>query len=228
MDKRFLSILAVIILIFVGIFIFNKSDKNGGNNSGSSSQATSHFKGANAKNVTLTEYGDYQCPVCLAYEPVIQQVVQANSANMRFQFKNLPLPSHPNAYAAARTAEAADLQDKFWEMHDLLYEPANWSEWTSAKSATNFFEDYAKQLGLDVERFKQDFESSRVNDLIRADISEFNKTGQQMGTPSFFLNGRHIANQELGVPSNIPGQLDIPASAANFQKLLDAEYNKKQ
>lgn len=225
MDRRFLAILTALILIFVGIFIFSKNSSDQKTDSGSSPtsvQATNHVKGGNAKNVTLMEYGDYECAVCELYEPIVKQVFQANSANMQLQFRNLPLISvHKNAFAAARAAEAASLQNKFWEMHDLLYEPSNWNNWTTANAPRSLFDSYAQSLGLDMTKFRSDFESSYVNDLINSDLAEFKKTGRQSATPTFFLNGQFVELSKLTDENNRP-------SVAKFQALLDEQFAKSQ
>ncbi|OGL35717.1 hypothetical protein A3F65_03525 [Candidatus Saccharibacteria bacterium RIFCSPHIGHO2_12_FULL_47_16b] len=225
MDKRFLAILTAIILIFVGIFIFNKNSNDQKTDSGSTTssvQATNHVKGDNAKNVTLTVWGDYECAACFGWEPVIKQVFEANSANMQLQFRNLPLVGvHKNAFAAARAAEAADLQNKFWEMHDLLYESGNWNSWTTTTAPRSLFESYAQSLSLDMTKFKSDYQSKYVNDLINADLTEYEKTKQQSSTPTFFLNGQFVELSKLTDETNRP-------TVAKFQALLDAEFAKSQ
>jgi protein-disulfide isomerase len=121
MDKRFWAIVGVIVLIFGGILVFhgNKSDSS----NKSSSQPTQHFKGNLSSKVTLQEYGDFECPVCESYYLVVEQVQQKYNDTMKFQFSNLPLLQiHPNAFAGARAAEAADKQGKYWEMHNALYD----------------------------------------------------------------------------------------------------------
>lgn len=222
MDKRFLAILGVIVLIFIGIFAFSKhSNNSGGNTTSSSSQPTSHIEGKGAKNITLMEYGDYQCPVCQAYQIVLDQVEAKYANDVYFQFRNLPLSSiHPNAYAAARAAEAAGLQNKYFDMHRLLYETSNWQAWTTSSNPTSYFQNYAQQLNLDLDKFNSDSNSSKVNDYINADLSEYKKTGQQMATPAFFLDGKYIENKNL-IDQNGP-------SFEKFAALLDAEIAKKQ
>jgi protein-disulfide isomerase len=118
--------------------------------------------------------------------------VQAKfNSEMTFQFRNLPLTSiHPNAFAAARAAEAAGLQNKYFEMHDKLYEGQ--SAWSSSTSPVKIFQDYAKALGLDMTKFNSDYSSSRVNTAINADLDAFKKTGKPQGTPSIFINGENI------------------------------------
>jgi protein-disulfide isomerase len=142
----------------------------------------------------------------------VKAVKEKFKQDITFQFRHFPLTQiHPNAQAAARAAEAASLQGKFWEMHDLLYE--NQQSWSSSDDVVPIFEQYAQQLGLDVNKFKQDFSSSQVNDTINADI----KAGQEIGansTPTFVLNGQKLDQN--------------PANQAAFEKLIsDAIAAKK-
>ncbi len=229
MDKRFLGILGALIIIFGGIFVVSQksSTSTGG---GDANKATNHVTGKGQKGVTLMEYGDYQCPICGLYYPSVKQVTNQLNNDIYFQFRNLPLPSlHKNAYAAARAAEAAGIQNKYWEMHDKLYE--NQAEWSENSAAQDIFNKYAQQIGLDVTKFKQDYAGSQVNSSINADLAAFAKTGQEQATPSFFINGKFVPNGDLGVPSKTnPGQLDLDATVANFVKAINAEIanQKKQ
>lgn len=189
MSKRFLALLAVIIVVVIGI-IWISGNKNKAN-APSNSKPTSHVEGQGKAGIKLVEYGDYECPYCGQYYPVLKQVASIYNSQITFQFRNLPLTQiHPNAFAAARAAEAAGLQGKFWQMHDALYAEQN--QWVSATSPNDFFNQYAQQLGLNVAKFKQDFASEQVNNAINADTAAFNKTGAQEATPAFFLNGKQI------------------------------------
>jgi len=220
MDKRFLAILAVLVIVFGGIFVFsqNSTDKS---KTGSSSLPSKHVLGEKTKSVTLIEYGDFQCAACLTYEPVLQQVRTVYAKDISFQFLNLPLTSvHPNAFAAARAAEAAALQNKFWEMHDMLYNRTNWEGWTTSSNARSLFDAYAKQLGLDLPKFQADFASEQVNSTIQADLAEFSKTGRPMATPTFFLNGSYIENSKFTDQNNRP-------LFEKFQAVIDAEIAKQ-
>jgi protein-disulfide isomerase len=188
MDKRFWAIIGGIIIIFAIVVAVNGNHKA---KAPSASQPTHHTIGAGTKHVTLVEYGDYECPVCAEYNPVVQQVQQKYGDQITLQFRNLPLTQiHPNAFAAARAAEAADLHGKFWQMHDALYQSQN--AWGQAKNPVDLFNQYAQQIGLNVTQFKKDFGSSTVNDRINADLAAFNKTGQSLATPTFFLDGKYV------------------------------------
>jgi protein-disulfide isomerase len=220
-DKRFLGILGAIVIVFIAIFMFTKGSgtkNSGGTNT--NAQPTSHIEGNNKKNVTLVEYGDYQCPICGIYYPTLKQVAAQFSDDIHFQFRNLPLTSiHPNTFAAARAAEAAGLQSKYWEMHDKLYD--NQGDWSGATNVQGIFEVYAKDIGLDLTKFKQDYASSKVNDAINADLAAFNKTGQQMATPTFFLNGKYLPNTDVSDPKT--GQ----PSFSKFATVISAEISKQ-
>ena len=219
MDKRLIGILAVIAAVFIGIAVLSGHSKKSTGSSNSSAQPTSHITGSGKTGVKLQEYGDYQCPVCEAYYQPLKQVVAKYSDQIFFQFSNLPLVQvHPNAFAAARAAEAAGLQNKYWQMHDLLYD--NQSTWASSRNPITFYNQYAQNLGLDMTKFKKDYASSQVNDYINADLAAFQKTGQEEGTPSFFLDGKYIANSQLVDQNGLP-------SVDKFSAVIDKEIANK-
>src|SRR6185437_12222322 len=121
MSKQFWIILAAIIVILGGIvFVTNHNKPSTGAGNG---KPTNHVEGISPTGAKLIEYGDYQCPVCGSFYSTVKQVAAKYDKTVVFQFRNLPLTSlHPNAFAAARAAEAAGLQGKYWEMHDMLYQ----------------------------------------------------------------------------------------------------------
>lgn len=212
MDKRFWAIVAVIIAVFVGILWVNGNKKSGNGTTTNSSTPTHHVEGNLDSKVKLLEYGDYQCPYCGLYYPVVNQVLAKYKSQISFQFRNLPLQQlHPNAFAAARAAEAAGLQNqgKFWQMHDLLYQ--NQQAWEGSKNPESIFEGYAKQLGMNTMTFRKDFASSTVNNLINADRAAFDATGNDLSTPTFLLNGKKVTPQP---------------SLEAFSTLLDAALKK--
>lgn len=221
MDKRFLGILAAIIIIFIGIFAISQhsSNKGTGGSSSSNSKPTSHVEGQDKTGVTLVEYGDFECPVCGIYYQPLKQAVAPLLDQIHFQFRNLPLTAiHPNAFAGARAAEAAALQSKFWQMHDKLYE--NQNNWANSSSPIDLFAQYAQQIGLNVNQFKSDYASSKVNDAINADLAAFDKTGQQKATPTFFLDGKYLPNSSLIDASGAP-------SVDKIQAAIKAEIDAK-
>lgn len=158
MSKTFWAIIAVIIVLFGGILLFRGNDTDTPGMS-SSAKPTQHITGNTKANVTLVEYGDFQCPFCAQYHSIVEQVEEKYKDRIAFQFRHLPLLQiHQNAFASARAAEAADAQGKFWEMYDVLYQRQN--EWSSSTKSLEIFSGYAQQLGLNVDQFKQDFASS--------------------------------------------------------------------
>lgn len=221
MSKQFWAVIVVVILVLIGVFAFtgSKSDNPGSKNA----QLTNHVEGQGKSGVKLVEYGDFECPVCGIYYPVLKQVEQQYEQQVYFQFRNFPLTSiHPNAFAGARAAEAAALQGKFWEMHDKLYEnqdPNGKSGWVVSNDPLGqYFVTFAQQIGLNVEQFKSDFGSDKVNATVNADLSEANKLGLS-GTPTFFLDGKQLDNSVFS-DANGP-------SVAKFQQVLNAEITKK-
>lgn len=215
MSNRFFIGLLVAIVLFVGGFAIFKQDKKD-NGAGSGVQPTNHIKGGNSAAVTLTEYGDFQCSACYQYEPILKSLYEKYQDQIVFQFRHFPIVSaHPNAFSASRAAEAAAKQGKFWEMHDKLYEtqdPSGKTGWVASSNALSFFEKFAEELGLDVAKFKTDFASEEVNDLINADIAAA-KSVPVSGTPTFQINGKKIEN---------------PTSLEDFSKLIDEAIKAKQ
>ena len=209
MDKRFWAAVGIIIVIFVGFLMVRGNDK--ADAPASNAKASNHTRGEGASGVTLVEYGDFQCPACKTYCPIMEEVVNKYSADITFQFRNFPLTSmHPNAFAAARAAEAAGKQDKFWDMYNKLY--GGQDDWASTSSPNSVFETYAKQLKLNVETFKTDFKSTAVNDTIQADLAAGGKL-DITGTPGFVLDGKLIKN---------------PTSVEEFSKVIDEAIAKKK
>jgi protein-disulfide isomerase len=218
MSKQFLAVIVAVILVFIAIFAFgNKTTNAPGSTSGKLSQ---HIEGLGQDHVTLVEYGDYECPYCGEYFPIVKQVVAEYNNQITFQFRNFPLTSiHPNAFAGARAAEAAALQGKFWQMHDLLYEQneeyydsnQTATNWVGASNPQTYFDQYASELGLNVTKFNQDYASNQVNGTINADMAEGNKLGIN-GTPTFYLDGK---------------QISVGESVSQFQTLINAAIAKQ-
>ena len=201
MNKRFWAIIVIIVVAFAGIlWIKNNQQNNNGSNT-TAAKPSENIRGDAASKVKFVEYGDFQCPYCGEYYPIIEQVYQKYQSDVSFQFRNLPLTQlHPNAFAAARAAQAAANQGKFWQMYAILYQQNEeyyqsndkLATWISSSNPESYFIQYAQQLGLNVSKFQTDYASSQVNNVINADMAAFNKTGDQMATPTFILNGKQI------------------------------------
>lgn len=213
MNKQFLGIIIAVLVGLFGIFALTNKDDNGGEGGGgSAASASEHVKGKTDSNVTLIEYGDFQCPACRSFFPIIEQLESEYGDRVKFQFRHYPLTSiHPNAFLGSRAAEAAGKQNKFFEMHDLLYQ--NQDSWAQSQDPTSIFEGYASQLELNLEQFRTDMKSAEVADVINADI----KAGQAVkanSTPTFVLNGTKLDKN--------------PTSLDEFKKLLDDELAENQ
>jgi len=143
----------------------------------------------------LEEFGDYQCPPCGLFHPILQQMHKEFGDKLQITFREFPLtPAHQHALAAASAAEAAGLQGRFWDMHDLLYE--HQKDWKDQSDVRPIFEGYAKNLGLDMERYQRDLGSEQVAQRIFLDGKRGHSMGVK-GTPTVFLNGREVPFQSL-------------------------------
>lgn len=146
--------------------------------------ADSPFKGSETASVVLIEFADFECPACQMAAPVVDEVVAKYSNDLKFVFKNFPLPIHANSEMAARSAVAAGRQGKFWEMHHALFKHG-------APLDRAVIDSLAKDIGLSAKQFTADLESEAVADLVSRD----RKQGEQAelkGTPSLFINGRRF------------------------------------
>jgi protein-disulfide isomerase len=208
--------LAVIVVITIGAAIISSNNSASSPAAFTSTQTSAitssdHARGDATAKVTLIEYGDFECPACGAYEPLVEQLYKAYGDKVLFVFRNFPLYQiHPFAMIAAQAAEAANLQGKYWQMHDLLYsKQAEWTANTTFSTSdviSKFFNGYATTLGLNVTQFDTDINSSGVKAKVQADLALGN-AAQVDHTPTFFINLAQIPN---------------PNSYADFQTALDA------
>ena len=189
MNKRFIIILSAIIVAFVAIVLLSRS---AGTDDVVSTGSSNVYGNLNSK-VTLTEYVDFQCEACYAFYPTVKEVKEKYKDTVKFEIKYFPISSsHANALAAAATAQAAAKQGKFFEMHDMLFErQKSWENSTTDRNAV--FESYAKEIGLDIEKYNEDLASAETKAIINADLAEVKKLGGD-GTPTFALNGKKIEN----------------------------------
>jgi protein-disulfide isomerase len=147
--------------------------------------ARDHAEGSEGAVVTLVEYGDYECPHCGRAYPIVKEIQKRLGSRLRFVFRNFPLVQiHPHAQHAAEAAEAAALQGKFWEMHDVIFEHQQALD-------ERHLTEYAAGLGLDQARFQHELTSHTHATRVREDFLSGIKSGVN-GTPTFFINGiRH-------------------------------------
>ncbi|MGI4720923.1 MAG: DsbA family protein [Janthinobacterium lividum] len=140
-----------------------------------------HVRGKPGADITIIEYGDFQCPYCARAYPTLAELQQRYGDRIAVVYRHLPLGMHPFAETAAEAAEAAGAQGKFWEMHDRLFEH-------QAQMAPAQLPLLAQELKLDAARFDEDLATRRHRERIRAQAEEGKAAGAR-GTPSFFING---------------------------------------
>lgn len=162
------------------------------------SEGGRHTKGAESSGISIVEFSDLQCPACKAALPVVNQLIAQHGDDVTFVYRHLPLDSiHPNARHAAWASEVASESDKFWEMHDLLFEKQEeWSQIASEDALIAQFGEYASTLDLDKDAFIERIKSPEIADLVQADVTAGNAAGVT-GTPTFFVNGKKTAAQQL-------------------------------
>ncbi len=198
MDKlKWLIFTVIVVGIFGGIIWLGKSDE-GVTFTGDATKIITaapipdHVLGTEAQKLVLIEYGDFQCPACAKLYPAVHDLTTKYPDKLTFIFRNKPLTQlHPNALAAATAAEAAGLQGKYFDMYDMLYQTQPSWQGASVSDRTTLFQNYAQQLGLDVEKFKADLSSKDIGNKINRD-NITSKTFGVEGTPTFILNGQKI------------------------------------
>jgi NhaA family Na+:H+ antiporter len=155
-----------------------------------------HVLGPADATVTLEEFGDFQCPPCGRLSEPINQLQK--QYNIRVVYRNFPLPVHQHAKEAAYAAEAAALQGRFWEMHDMLFREQ--AVWSISGDARALFTTYAGMLQLNLGRFKQDMESSEVQHRVEVDKEHGAAIGVS-NTPTIFLNNQAVPPPQLNPES---------------------------
>lgn len=202
-EGKFLTFVAAFVVLSFAYYFYAVRSGDTGTQGEVTVTEQDHIRGATTGKVTLVEFGDFQCPACGAYEPIVRQVTAANSDSLKVVFKHFPLVQiHQNALLSAKASEAAGLQGKFWEMHDMLYDKQG--EWSNNLNSRDIFNGYAQALGLDMKKFAEDIDSQQVQDKILNEYKEGTALGVQ-GTPTFFVNGKKIEN---------------PGSVEEFNKII--------
>lgn len=145
-------------------------------------ETVDHVRGPSAARLVV-EYGDYECPYSRRAFRAIERVERRLDGRVRFAFRHFPLTDiHPHALAAAAAAEAAALQDRFWEMHDVLFRRQKALE-------NDDLRRYAAEMGLDIARFEDDRSDDTVFERIRRDVESGIASGEVRGTPTLFIDG---------------------------------------
>ena len=132
--------------------------------------------------IILTEFAEFKCTYCVALSPVLKKLVTDSNGRVRLFFKHFPLKNHPGTFFSSRAAQAAHRQGKFWAMYDLLYKDFN-------KQGMEDVLEYARALGMDIERYKKDLEDPTIEELVERDKME-GVRAKVVGTPTLFINGK--------------------------------------
>ena len=216
MKQIIITIIAVVAIIGGAIFLSSNDEQSAG-------ATSNNYYGADEAVVTLTEYGDFECPACAGFFPIVSQVKEQFKDQLRFEFKHFPLVQiHQNATAAHRAAQAAANQGKFWEMHDLLYQSQSSWNGQATTNPTSVFEQYARDLNLDMDQFIADAASSNTLAIINADIADGKELGTN-STPTFYLDGEQI--EDLSTISTVEGLTDLIQNKINEKTGQDSAEN---
>lgn len=206
--KRYLpfAIIALVLCsaIVVAALLLRSPRETGSRSSGNTSgRPTGPQLGANPPRskgkadapVTIEEFGDLQCPPCAGLNPELQRIQTEYGERVRIIFRHFPLTSlHPYALEAAQAAEAAGEQGKFWEMQDWMY--LQQQSWATAPNARQMFLQQAQNMGLNIEKFRQDMNSAEVRQRIILDYNRGISLGVT-GTPTLFINDRMVTSEQM-------------------------------
>ncbi|MBA3883577.1 MAG: thioredoxin domain-containing protein [Chthoniobacterales bacterium] len=156
---------------------------------GKAGAVPAHAHGPDNAAVTIEEFADFQCPPCAAVAGLVYNLDKDFPGKLRLVFRQYPLDMHKNARLAALGAEAAGLQGKFWDMHKQLF--LKQQEWSKADDFRSVLDNYAKQIGLAVDRFGKDLDSEKVVSRLKQDRERATSLGVT-STPTLFINGQAV------------------------------------
>jgi len=183
--RHFWKIVALVaVILIVGSFVYSQQAAK---QADEGVVMEARIKGNPDAEVELIEYSDFQCPACAQFYPYVNDLMAEYGDSIRLEYRHFPLINiHPQAVPAARAAEAAAQQGKFWEMHDKLFE--NQTVWSRAANPSAHFSQYAEEIGLDVSLFRRHLGSTVINSAITDSFNDARERGFT-GTPTFLLNG---------------------------------------
>ena len=209
-----LGIIIILIAVAAGAAVYlSRSAEHPADTAGTPSHADiksgGHSRGPANAQVTLVEFGDFQCPSCGAYHPLVKEILNRYPDKVRLEFHHFPLVDlHPNAMMAAMAAEAAGEQGRYWEMHDALFE--NQGAWAPSRNAEAVFLTLANRIGLNLNPFMQQLRSPAIQSRILQDVTLGNNV-KIRETPTFFINGQRVY---------------IQPTIDDFVKVIEAHLNK--
>lgn len=187
MKNPWVVIAIIVVVLFGGSFWYSSMVAEKANDG---VVIEANIKGNPDAAVVLEEYADFQCPACGQFHPVVKEIVSDYSDQLRYEYHHFPLMNiHPFAEPAARAAEAAGQQGKFFEYHDALFE--NQAAWSQGANPSAFLAQAAQDLELDMDLFTRHQRSSLIREKIQIDYTEGLERGVN-STPTFFLNGEKL------------------------------------
>ena len=149
-----------------------------------------HIRGPENAPLTLVEFGDYQCPSCGAYHPLVKEILNRYPTQLRLEFHHFPLVTvHPNSMLASQAVEAAGEQGRYWEMHDAVFDHQR--EWADNPNAEPVFIALASGFGLDINKFMQSLRSPQIQERILKDVEQ-GQNAKVEAVPTFFINGEQV------------------------------------
>lgn len=206
-------IVAVLVAaVIAGVFLFQARRTNPGLQIATTTKPGArppHVRGDPSAPVTLEEFGDFECVPCFILWPALRNLEKDYGERLAVIFRQNPMPQHTHAVDGARAAEAAGLQGKFWEMHDVLY--LQRGKWTKASDPRSEFSEFARQMQIDVERFNRDFNGEEVVKRLRDDHERAVALGLDR-TPVIFINGR-LAELQGDVEKGLRDDIDSALAA---------------
>ena len=211
--KKIYIIIILVAIIALAFWVFKKNSTNTNASIPLNNEegVLGWVKGNKDSNVKLVEYSDFQCPACRYYYSLVKELNDKFAGKIYFEYRNFPLKQiHRNAMMASQAAEAAGLQNKFWEMYDKLFE--NQKDWSNMNK-TEFEQTlagYAEEIKLNVEKFKTDLVSKEITNKVEASYN-FAIKNKINFTPTFFLNGNKINN---------------PRTIDEFSKIIQDKLNE--
>jgi protein-disulfide isomerase len=213
MSNKTKPLIVIVVAVFfaAGIALYwswKSSASEGGSNDATieANAGGGHIRGKESAPITLVEFGDYECPACGYYYPMVEEILHRYPDTVKLEFHHYPLiQMHAHALTAAMAAEAAADQGKYWEMHDMLYK--HQAQWARSNNSEAQFLAYAAELGLDANKFMRSLKSPDVEKRILEDIQRGSKA-KVNSTPTFLINGRSLE--------------PLPKGVDDFAKIIDA------
>jgi protein-disulfide isomerase len=163
-----------------------------------------HIRGNPDAPATLEEFADFQCPPCGSFASFGEELLKQYDSRLRIVFRNFPLPAHKHAREAALAAEAAGLQGRFWEMHDVLYREQ--AVWSTAPNTRELFESYAGTIGLNLDQFRKDMDGEKTKGRVDSDHALGDSLGVKL-TPTLFINNQPVDQKDKN-PEGVRAAID--------------------